>query len=758
MSGRCNWMLVGIGSFLAFLVVPMCASAQQAKVRIGDKTLLAWVQLANLDQRAGSVLTLQDLREFDGIVFAEVRPRTWMPGSHVFHRTNTRQESWPVETAAPDRIVQVAIVYRGAKISLARDGQLVAEYETDRPHVFEPPLRVAIGIRHLAPFGLPATRFAGTIEEARIYDRPLSRDELASMKPGKPSSIKPLAQWSFEDGTARDEMGFFPEFSLHGGAYVAGGKLHLNGTDAYLSTGVDEFTSLVPRRKSYAATLPEQLDQLKTDPQVLRFAESRKRLATDPYRPAYHYVNPEGTLNDPNGLCFWQGRYHLFYQAYPPEDPRQHWGHAVSDDLVHWKDLPLAIYPGLEMCCFSGSTLVEKDRVIALYHGTTVGNIVAVSSDPLLLNWQKIPGNPVIPIVPLDENSGRPYRVYDPCIWREGDRYYALSGTFWKGAFFRDCVMVQQLFSSGNLRRWEYLGPLVEGTPYTEPGEDGAVPYFWPIGDKHILVFASHKRGSQYLLGDYDKTSHRFHPFAHGRFNFGTIGPGGVHAPSATPDGKGGICVIHNVNEARPTAGWNHLMSLVRVLTLRKDKTLGIEPVAAIQSLRQNHASIGEETLPAGREIVLKNIAGNAMEIQAEIDPRDANEVCLTVLRSPGKEEYTDVRFRRKGYAGADAIGQRVTRDAIVIDATRASLHRDVQRRPPEIAPFELTKGELLKLRIFVDRSIVEVFANDRQCVALRVYPQRPDSVGVSISAQNADASLRRLDAWQMKSIYETTP
>jgi beta-fructofuranosidase len=159
-------------------------------------------------------------------------------------------------------------------------------------------------------------------------------------------------------------------------------------------------------------------------------------------------------------------------------------------------------------------------------------------------------------------------------------------------------------------------------------------------------------------------------------------------------------------------------------------------------------------SLPAGREILLKNIAGNAMEIQAEIDPRNANEVCLTVLRSPGKEEYTDIRFRRKGYVKADASGRSVTRDAIVIDPTRASLYRDVQRRPPEIAPFELPKGEPLKFRIFVDRSIVEVFAGNRQCLALRVYPQRPDSVGVSISAKNADASLRRLDAWQMKSIY----
>jgi beta-fructofuranosidase len=195
-------------------------------------------------------------------------------------------------------------------------------------------------------------------------------------------------------------------------------------------------------------------------------------------------------------------------------------------------------------------------------------------------------------------------------------------------------------------------------------------------------------------------------------------------------------------------------MSLVRVLTLRKDNTVGIEPVAALQTLRQNHESVGERILPAGREIVLPNIAGNALEIQAEIDPRDANEVRLTVLRSPGKEEYTDIRFRRKGYVGADAGGRSVTRDAVVIDPTHASLHRDVQHRPPEGAPFELPKGELLRLRIFVDRSIVEVFANGRQCVALRVYPQRPDSVGVSIFAQSGDASLRRLDAWQMKSIY----
>src|SRR3990170_966468 len=131
---------------------------------------------------------------------------------------------------------------------------------------------------------------------------------------------------------------------------------------------------------------------------IRRFAESRKKFAKDKFRPIYHYINPEGNLNDPNGLSYWKGNWHMFYQAYPPEDTRQHWGHAISKDLIHWRDLPYAIYPNPERAVFSGSTLVEEDRVIAMYHGTAVGNIVAVSSDPLLLNWKKITGQAVIPI------------------------------------------------------------------------------------------------------------------------------------------------------------------------------------------------------------------------------------------------------------------------------------------------------------------------------------------------------------------------
>jgi len=135
---------------------------------------------------------------------------------------------------------------------------------------------------------------------------------------------------------------------------------------------LDDTTSKVPRYR-FSSTLAEQLRELESNPMLARFAESRKRLSVDPHRPAYHFVSPESSLNDPNGLCFWQGRWHLFYQGYPPEDPRQHWGHAVSDDLVHWRDLPYAIYPTPEHACYSGATLVEDDRVIAMYHGRAWG-------------------------------------------------------------------------------------------------------------------------------------------------------------------------------------------------------------------------------------------------------------------------------------------------------------------------------------------------------------------------------------------------
>ena len=507
---------------------------------------------------------------------------------------------------------------------------------------------------------------------------------------------------------------------------------------------------------TFPTTLEEQERALATNPLLQRLHAARAGYAGDPHRPRYHYVNPEANLNDPNGLCFWQGRWHLFYQAYPPEDTRQHWGHAVSDDLIHWRDLPYCIYPSPEDKCFSGATLVEEDRVIAIYHGTEVGNMVATSSDPLLLNWHKVTDGPVIPMRQPD-GSPQPYRVFDPCIWKQEGRYYSLSaGTRPAGPGGKP-IRANFLLRSDDLATWEYLHPFVEDDAYTLVGDDGACPYFWPIGSgdgqRHILLFFSHMSGGQYLLGDYDTARDKLVVTHGAKFNFGPSIPAGVHAPSATPDGEGGVIVIFNMNPAKPTRGWNQIMTLPRRLTVAGDD-LSQEPVVAVESLRGAHRHVGRTALPANREVVLQDVRGNSMELVAEIDPGGAPMVELNVLRSPGREEFTRIGFypergfrdRIHGTAACDSL--------ITLDNTYSSTAPDVLSRAPETAPLRLAPQEKLRLRIFIDRSVVEVFANGRQCLAERVYPERSDSVGVSLRSQGAPAVLESLDAWQMDGIY----
>ena len=164
-------------------------------------------------------------------------------------------------------------------------------------------------------------------------------------------------------------------------------------------------------------------------------------------------------------------------------------------------------------------------------------------------------------------------------------------------------------------------------------------------------------------------------------------------------------------------------------------------------------------TLPANREVVLDNIAGTALELQARFEPDNVPVLEMNVLRSPDKAETTRIMFfrdrgcRHAEYAGDPAL--RTKHDSLIsLDVSHASCLPDVKVRPPETAPVFLKSDEPLDLRVFVDRSVVEVFVNGKQCVAVRVYPGREDSTGVSLLARGHDARLASLDAWQMKSIY----
>ena len=201
-------------------------------------------------------------------------------------------------------------------------------------------------------------------------------------------------------------------------------------------------------------------------------------------------------------------------------------------------------------------------------------------------------------------------------------------------------------------------------------------------------------------------------------------------------------------------------LSLSRLLTLVGKDELRMEPAGDIQSLRYDHRQVEAMALPANREIVLDGIEGNALEIVAEIDPRSAAMVELNILRSPGKEEFTRIAFfKQRGFQNWEHFagwGQWLDscNSLITIDSSYSSELPDVSSRAPETAPVYLAPDEPLRLRIFIDKSVVEVFVNGKQCVALRVYPGRADSTGVSLRAQGSEARLNHFEAWTMKSIY----
>ena len=138
------------------------------------------------------------------------------------------------------------------------------------------------------------------------------------------------------------------------------------------------------------------------------------------------------------------------------------------------------------------------------------------------------------------------------------------------------------------------------------------------------------------------------------------------------------------------------------------------------------------------------------MELEVVIDPQKASEVGLRVFRSPDGQEQTTISL----FMHAWGWPWKGLKRELMIDVSQASLNPKIACRTPEIGPLYLEEGEPLRLRVFIDRSIVEVFANGRQCLTLRAYPSCKDSTGVSVFSRGSDAKLVSLNAYQMKSIW----
>jgi len=756
--------LVSILAPILIAVPPAATPAAESKAAsrgLLDKTLVAWICPANLTQRGGSVLTIDDSQShFDGIVFGELTPKKWMAGSDGFSRSLKEQADWPEETVEGGTFIQMAIVYQGREVTVYRNGQRYAQYTMPNPpHEFGPQAVVLFGRRHLDA-GDTHNSFAGRIKDARIYDKPLDRETIAALLPGQVSGgLTPWAWWAFADEGLREKTGRFNEIKLIGDVRLEEGCLVLTGKGATViqaCPGDDAGKQVaVPKTWSLASPVPDE---------AIRSARLlRERFLADPYRPGYHFCTPEdmGLPGDPNGAFYHNGRYHLMY-LYNRNGSGFCWGHISSKDLIHWRHHPDAVGPGAgDEGCFSGGGFVDDDGTAYLSYWMLWGAKgigLARSSEPHFDRWAKLEANPVIRstewgVTEARDPNGKTffYGSADPSnIWKKAGRYYMLTGNLLvldKIGRNPDSPAEEQgdrlyLFVSDDLKNWKYLHVFYERNPqWTDRSEDNMCPSFLPLpsrpeggppSGKHLLLFISHNKGCQYYVGDY--RNDRFFPNNHGRMSWID---NTYFAPEALIDGQGRQIMwawLTDNPSNENQKGWSGVYGLPRALWLGKDGTLRMRPVQELETLRCREKTWSDLTLANGKTNRLEGVAGDSCELQMEIEPGAAKRCGVKVRASTdGKEEtllYYDAEAKQ-----------------IVFDSTRSG---DLGRKVVERAPLELREGEALRLRVFVDKSVVEIFANDRQAIGRRVYPTRPDSLGVSLFSQGGPAKVRQVKAWEM--------
>ncbi|ATW52092.1 glycoside hydrolase family 32 protein [Streptomyces peucetius] len=494
-----------------------------------------------------------------------------------------------------------------------------------------------------------------------------------------------------------------------------------------------------------------------TAPAASRAAEGlAERAHRDPHRPRYHFTAPGGWLNDPNGLVHWNGTYHLFYQYNPlaAAHHRIHWGHATSPDLVNWTDEPVALIPGQDGPdrdgCWSG-VLVDDGGVPTLVysgrHGERELPCVATGSTDLR-HWKKDPANPVIAAPP----AGVDLTAYrDHCVWREGTLWRQLVGSGIRGE-----GGTALLYESDDLRNWRYVGPLFTGdATHAAAGDPDWSGTMWECVDLFrvdgvdVLAFSAWDEGTThhplYWTGTYHGDT--FTPTALHRLDYGQRY---FYAPQSTRDAQGrrimfGWLQEGRGDEATAQAGWSGVMSLPRVLTLGGDGGLFQTPVPELARLRRDHVGIKPFALTDGTRARFDSVQGDQLDLEATLRIAPGAGARLVVRETPDGAERTVVELSRDGSGDTGTL--RLHRE-------HSSLDPDVDTEP-RYGPLSFSADGGVDLRVLVDHSALEIFANGRALTA-RVYPTRPrEAVGVALGATGG-VIVERFDAWRMASVFDT--
>lgn len=444
----------------------------------------------------------------------------------------------------------------------------------------------------------------------------------------------------------------------------------------------------------------------------------------EPLRPQYHFSPAKNWTNDPNGLVYYKGEYHLFYQHNPFGDRWGHmsWGHAVSADLVHWKHLPLALAEENGIMIFSGSVVVDRntsglcakgqpDCLVAIYTGhteTRQTQHIAVSNDRGR-TWIKYASNPVLDIGLKD--------------FRDPKVFWDARAGYW--------VMVVALPTEHRVRFYRSLN-LREWTPLSDFGPAGAIGGNWECPDLFELPIEAEPgktawvlsvnlmpggvqggSGNQYFVGDFDGAKFtNANPSSttlwadYGADFYASTSFSDIPASDGRRIWLGWMTNWLYAND-EPTSPWRGLQSLPRELRLRRGNPEGLrlvqEPVRELRKLRRQPAVQLKDVTIAEANGKLAKFAGQSYEIEWNGSGASAK---LAVLTGDDGEETVILEGGKgidRGRSGNVTFSKEFTKGPHLAAAA-----------PPATGP----------VRIFVDASTVEIFAGGgANVISERVFP-----------------------------------
>ena len=451
-------------------------------------------------------------------------------------------------------------------------------------------------------------------------------------------------------------------------------------------------------------------------------------------------------MNDPNGLIQVDGVYHLFYQFHrdpcPAEWWRKDWGHATSLDLVTWQDQPISLQPGAGRAdsdgCWSGCA-VEADDEIRIYYTGVVDQMVqriclARARRDLA---QLVPQAAALDVAGVDYHRGRTFR--DPYVWREGHAWRALiAGTFPESDSHQGVLQLESDDGLAWRPKQQKVAVPVDSNLVIE------CPNRFIIDGREVLLCSAQPLWTAlYRVGhpaDTPAVSEMKLLMSASRF----------YAPLVFRDAKGRLIMMGYCEEARSfasiaAAGWCNVQSLPIELTLSADDQLLCRPVAELTQLRGAKLHEVQDVVLGETPCPLEGLSGNQCEIECAIECGRAEKIFIDVLADPACREFTRIEI------DARSGGLRIDSSRSSLDPSTAN-QGDNDRQGPVKTDWNFAPPDgRIRLRIFVDRSIVDVFSDAGVFNTQRAYPSLRESSGVRISALGSGAKLIHATGWSME-------